>query len=147
RRPGPSCRAAPTPRRAAPDKARPWGRSNRSRPVTLRSMRRHGMFPAPVPDQDRRPIRRQTVRRVIATFRPYRGKVALVGLAIVVTSGLGVVNPLLIKRIFDKALFGNPPGQCDGGSCPNLHTLYWSVALMVTIPIVTGIIGIGQTCR
>jgi ATP-binding cassette, subfamily B, bacterial len=108
-------------------------------------MRRHGMFPASVPDQDRRPIRRQTVRRVIATFRPYRGKVALVGLAIVVTSGLGVVNPLLIKRIFDKALFGNPPGQCDGGSCPNLHTLYWSVALMVAIPIVTGIIGIGQT--
>ena len=92
-------------------------------------MRRHGMFPAPVPDQDRRPIRRQTVRRVIGTFRPYRGKVAWVGLAIVVTSGLGVVNPLLIKRIFDHALFGNPPGQCDGGACPNLHTLYWSVAL------------------
>jgi ATP-binding cassette subfamily B protein len=108
-------------------------------------MRRHGMFPAPVPDQDRRPIRRQTVRRVIGTFRPYRGKVALVGLAIVVTSGLGVVNPLLIKRIFDHALFGNPPEQCDGGSCPNLHTLYWSVALMVAIPIVTGIIGMGQT--
>ena len=113
--------------------------------VTLRSMRRHGRFPAPLPDQDRRPIRKQTVRRVIATFRPYRGKVTLVGLAIVVTSGLGVVNPLLIKRIFDHALFGNPPGQCDGGSCPNLHTLYWSVGLMVAIPIVSGIIGIGQT--
>jgi ATP-binding cassette subfamily B protein len=108
-------------------------------------MRRHGMFPAPVLDQDRRPIRRQTVRRVIGTFRPYRGKVALVGMAIVVTSGLGVVNPLLIKRIFDHALFGNPPNHCDGGSCPNLHTLYWSVALMVAIPIVSGIIGIGQT--
>jgi ATP-binding cassette, subfamily B, bacterial len=121
------------------------GKRQSFKPVTLRSMRRHGMFPATVPDQDRRPIRKQTVRRVIGTFRPYRGKVALVGLAIVVTSGLGVVNPLLIKRIFDKALFGNPPGQCDGGSCPNLHTLYWSVALMVAIPIVTGIIGIGQT--
>ena len=113
--------------------------------VTLRSMRRHGRFPAPLLDQERRPIRKQTVRRVIATFRPYRGKVTLVGLAIVVTSGLGVVNPLLIKRIFDHALFGNPPGQCDGGSCPNLHTLYWSVGLMVAIPIVSGIIGIGQT--
>jgi ATP-binding cassette, subfamily B, bacterial len=103
------------------------------------------MFSAPQPEADRRPIRRQTVRRVIGTFRPYRGKVALVGLAIVVTSGLGVVNPLLIKRIFDHALFGNPPNQCDGGPCPNLHTLYWNVALMVAIPIVTGIIGIGQT--
>src|SRR5437773_872966 len=27
------------------------------------------MFPAPVPDQDRRPIRRQTVRRVMQDFR------------------------------------------------------------------------------
>jgi len=115
------------------------------KPVTLRSMRRHGMFPAPTPDQDRRPIRRQTVRRVIATFRPYRGKVVLVGLAIVVTSGLGVVNPLLIKHIFDHALFGNPPRHCDGGLCPNLHTLYRDVSFMIAIPIVSGIIGIGQT--
>ena len=85
------------------------------------------------------------MRRVIRTFRPYRGKVSWVGLAIIVTSGLGVVNPLLIKRIFDHALFGNPPGQCDAGSCPNLHTLYVSVAFMIAIPIVSGVIGIGQT--
>src|SRR6266508_1381263 len=113
--------------------------------VTLRSMRRHGMFPAPVPDQDRRPIRKQTVRRVIATFRLYRGKVALVGLAIVVTSGLGVVNPLLIKHIFDHALFGIRSGGCDGRSCPNFHTLYWDVSFMIAIAIVSGIIVIGQT--
>src|SRR6266508_3872410 len=113
--------------------------------VTLRSMRRHGMFPAPVPDQDRRPIRKQTVRRVIATFRLYRGKVALVGLAIVVTSGLGVVNPLLIKHIFDHALFGIRSGGCDGRSCPNFHTLYWDVSFMIAIPVVSGIIGVGQT--
>jgi ATP-binding cassette subfamily B protein len=98
-----------------------------------------------VPEEDRRPIRKKTVRRVVATFRPYRGKVSVVGLAIVVTSTLGVVNPLLIKRIFDHALFGNPPGRCDGGSCPNLHVLYINVALMIAIPVVAGIIGIGQT--
>jgi ATP-binding cassette subfamily B protein len=121
------------------------GKSESLLAVTLRSMRRHGMFPAPVPDQDRRPIRKQTVRRVIATFRPYRGKVALVGLAIVVTSGLGVVNPLLIKHIFDHALFGIRSGGCDGRSCPNFHTLYWDVSFMIAIPIVSGIIGIGQT--
>jgi ATP-binding cassette subfamily B protein len=98
-----------------------------------------------VPEEERRPIRKKTVRRVVATFRPYRGKVSIVGLAIVVTSTLGVVNPLLIKRIFDHALFGNPPGSCDGGSCPNLHVLYINVALMIAIPVVSGIIGIGQT--
>jgi ATP-binding cassette subfamily B protein len=96
-------------------------------------------------EEDDRPIARRTVRRVISTFRPYRGKVALVGLAIVVTSGLGVVNPLLIKAVFDNALFGDPPGTCGGGPCPDLGLLYRYVALMVAIPIVTGVIGIGQT--
>ncbi len=96
-------------------------------------------------DEDKRPIRRQTVRRVVATFRPYKRQVGLVGLAIVVTSGLGVVNPLLIKWIFDNGLFGNPAGVCSGGPCPDLHALYVGVTFMVVIPIVTSIIGIGQT--
>jgi ATP-binding cassette, subfamily B, bacterial len=97
------------------------------------------------PEDDARPIGRHTIRRVISTFSPYRRKVALVGLAIVVTSGLGVVNPWLIKLVFDNALFGNPAGSCTGGACPNLDLLYRYVGLMVAIPIVTGIIGIGQT--
>jgi ATP-binding cassette subfamily B protein len=64
--------------------------------------------------------------------------VLVVGLAIVVTSVLGVVNPLLIKEIFDTALF------CRAG-CPNLHRLYVLVGIMVAIPVVSGVIGIGQT--
>jgi ATP-binding cassette subfamily B protein len=109
-------------------------------------MGRHGFFHAPPVDEDRRPIDRATVRRVIAAFRPYRGKVGLVALAIVITSGLGVVNPLLIKWIFDNGLFGNPPGSCGGApTCPDLGTVYLGVILMIAIPIVTGIIGIGQT--
>jgi ATP-binding cassette subfamily B protein len=99
-----------------------------------------------VPGQeDDRPIRAQTVRRVIGTFRPYRRKVAWVGLAIVVTSGLGVVNPLLIKWIFDNGLFGDPPGSCASAACPQLDIVYIGVALMIAIPIVTGVIGVGQT--
>ncbi|MGH2634573.1 MAG: ABC transporter transmembrane domain-containing protein, partial [Actinomycetota bacterium] len=107
-------------------------------------MRGHGrMFR--VPSEDDRPLDRHTIRRVVATFRPYRAKVALVALAIVVSSGLGVVNPLLIKAVFDNALFGNPAGVCAGGPCPDLGNLYLYAGLMVAIPIVTGIIGIGQT--
>jgi ATP-binding cassette subfamily B protein len=99
----------------------------------------------PVDEDERRPIARHTVRRVVGTFRPYRRKVGLVGLAIVLTSGLGVVNPLLIKAVFDNALFGNPPGDCAGGACPDMGNLYLYVSLMIAIPIVTGVIGIGQT--
>jgi ATP-binding cassette subfamily B protein len=107
---------------------------------------RHRSFYAvrPQPEDDR-PVDRDTIRRVIATFRPYRGKVTLVGLAIVVSSGLGVINPLLIKAVFDDALFGDPPGVCQGQPCPQMDTLVVLVALMVLIPIISGLIGVGQT--
>jgi ATP-binding cassette subfamily B protein len=107
-------------------------------------MGRHGFFRVPPPDEDRRPIDRATVRRVVATFRPYKGKVGLVGLMIAATSGLGVINPLMIVLVFDKALFG-PNGSCAGRPCPNLPLLYLYVGIMIAVPIVTSIIGIGQT--
>jgi ATP-binding cassette subfamily B protein len=91
-----------------------------------------------IPDPDAGPIKRATVRRVVSTFRPYRKQVLLVAIAILITSALGVVNPLLIKVVFDKALFCGP-------ECPNLDLLYGLVGLMVAIPIVSGVIGIGQT--
>jgi ATP-binding cassette subfamily B protein len=97
------------------------------------------------PEEEKREIKPQTIRRVIATFRPYRGRVAVVAVAIVITSGLGVVNPLLIKHIFDHGLFGNPPGQCDLGACPDMHVVWRDVILMVAIPMITAIIGVGQT--
>ncbi len=108
-------------------------------------MRGHGRFLRVPSEEDQRPIRPQTVRRVVSTFRPYRRQVAVVALAIVITSGLGVINPLLIKWIFDEALFGNPAGVCAGAACPDLGNLYLGVAFMVAIPVVTAVIGIGQT--
>src|SRR5438445_5151741 len=113
----------------------------------LARMRRGGHFGVIVPDPEAGPVKRKTVRRVARTFRPYRGTVSVVGAAIVVTSVLGIVNPILIKLIFDRALFGTPPADphCVGGPCPNLHLLYFYVVLMVAIPIVSGTIGVGQT--
>ena len=102
-----------------------------------------GMGGAPI-DEDPRPIKPATVRRVVRTFGPYRRKVTFVGLMIVITAGLGVVNPLLIVRVFDNALFG-PNNDCAGQPCPNLPLLYFYVALMIAVPLVTSIIGIGQT--
>jgi ATP-binding cassette, subfamily B, bacterial len=107
-------------------------------------MGRHGFFRVTPVDEDRRPVDRATVRRVVGTFKPYKGKVGLVGLMIAVTSGLGVINPLMIVLVFDKALFG-PNGNCDGVPCPNLDLLYLYVGIMIAVPIVTSIIGIGQT--
>jgi ATP-binding cassette subfamily B protein len=97
------------------------------------------------PDEPERPVDRATVRRVVAIFRPYRAKVTLVGLAIAVTSALGVVNPLLIKWIFDEGLFGNPPGTCGEGGCPQIDIVVLGSVLMIVIPIVSNVIGVGQT--
>ncbi len=80
---------------------------------------------------------RDTARRVVPLFRPYRAQVtAVVGL-IVLTSTIGIINPLLIQEVFNKALF------VPGG--PNIHLLVILVTIMAVVPIVNGAIGILQT--
>jgi ATP-binding cassette subfamily B protein len=74
--------------------------------------------------------------RIVPLFRPYRLQVAWVIVLIVVTSSIGIINPLLIQAVFNKALF------VPGG--PNLHLLYVLVAVMAVIPVVNGAIGILQ---
>ena len=62
----------------------------------------------------------------------------IVGFVILITAGLGVVNPVLIKVVFDSALF--PPGQG-----PDLDLLWVLVGFMSAIAVVTGGLGIVQT--
>ena len=81
--------------------------------------------------------RARLVNRIVRLFRPYRGRTALILVSILVTSGLGIVNPLLIQVVFDDALF--PAGG------PDLGLLYVLVGVMIAIPIVSGVIGVGQT--
>jgi ATP-binding cassette subfamily B protein len=82
-------------------------------------------------------VNRDTARRVVPLFRPYRAQVAAVVGLIVVTSTIGIINPLLIQAVFNNALF------VPGG--PNLHLLVILVAIMAVVPIVNGAIGIVQT--
>jgi ATP-binding cassette subfamily B protein len=74
---------------------------------------------------------------VVPLFRPYRAQVAVVVGLIVLTSTIGIVNPLLIQAVFNKALF------VPGG--PKLDLLYILVSVMAAVPIVNGAIGILQT--
>ncbi len=92
-----------------------------------------GWFPA-VRDEDVRPVDRGTVRRVISSFRPYRRQTAVVGAIIVLTSALGVVNPILIKYVF-QALFPRT----------NLHRLVELSSLMIVVPMIGGALGVAQT--
>ena len=78
------------------------------------------------------------VRRIVGTFRPYRGRVTLVGLLILVTAGLGVVNPVLIQVVFDSALF-------PSSGSPDLGLLWVLAGIMAAVTVVSGGLGIVQT--
>ncbi len=75
-----------------------------------------------------------TIRRIVAFFRPYRFQVLVVLVAILLTSLIGLVNPLLLGVLLDQVIIG--------GDYEKLN-LY--VGLMIVLPILTGLIGVGQS--
>jgi len=81
------------------------------------------------------------MRRIADLFGPYRQEVGGIVALVVVGASVGVVNPLLIKVVFDTALFPL------GGGGPNLERLGWLVAVMVTLPVIGGAVGLVQTWR
>jgi ATP-binding cassette subfamily B protein len=76
----------------------------------------------------------RTVRRVVQAFRPYRREVAVVLVAILLVAALGIVNPYMLKYSISIG-FGQR----------NFRLLSVFVAVMMIIPIFTGLIGVGQT--
>src|SRR6476659_8660620 len=78
--------------------------------------------------------RARTLRRIVAFFEPYWVQVLIVLGAILATSLIGLINPLLLGLLIDQVIVG--------GDCQNLN-LY--VGLMIVLPIITGLIGVGQS--
>jgi ATP-binding cassette, subfamily B, bacterial len=89
---------------------------------------------------------RQLLRQTASLFTAHRAGVAGIAGLVVITAGAGVINPILIKVVFDTALFPTVT--------VNKHLVYLPVVLprlellvgiMVGITIVTGAIGVLQT--
>jgi ATP-binding cassette subfamily B protein len=76
-------------------------------------------------------------RRIVALFTPYRGTLAAIAAMIVISSVLSVISALLVRDVFNEALF------VRGG--PDLGKLYPLVAALIAIPIVNGLLNVGQT--
>ena len=87
-------------------------------------------------------VRKANLRRIIRLFRPYRARLGLVGGLIVVSAGLGVVSPFLLRAVLDTAIQVDPS---TGEATVRLGLLTALVAGMVAIPIVTGVLGVWQT--
>jgi ATP-binding cassette, subfamily B, bacterial len=84
----------------------------------------------PVPKERRN----RTIRQILHFFSPYKFPVAVVLFAIITASLIGLVNPILLKLLIDVAI-------------PQKDWLLLNifVILMIVLPIVTGLIGVGQT--
>ena len=67
-------------------------------------------------------------------FTPYRPQIAVVLVAILSTSLIGLVNPLLLGILLDEVIIGQEYSRLN---------LY--VGLMIALPIFTGLIGVGQS--
>jgi ATP-binding cassette subfamily B protein len=76
-------------------------------------------------------------RRILRLVRPYRMRLSgLLGM-IVISAGISMISPFLLRDLLDNVL--------SQGSHLNTRTLTLLVAGMVAIPIVTGVIGVAQT--
>src|SRR6201988_4993024 len=76
-------------------------------------------------------------RRILRLFRPHRGALAVIVAMILTTSLLSVISALLVRRVFDDALF------VQGG--PDLGALYPLVAALIAIPIVNGALNVAKS--
>ena len=75
--------------------------------------------------------------RVVRLFRSYKQQVAIVVMLVVTTACLGVVNPVLIKYVFDNGLFP------EGG--PNVRVLWILAGVMGSIAVSNAALGVCQT--
>lgn len=75
-----------------------------------------------------------TLKRVAKAFSPYKIQIIIVLIAILLTTVLGLVNPFMIQFIFDDAIGKG-----------NAKLLIILVSIMIIMPIITGLIGVGQT--
>ena len=88
------------------------------------------MTAAAVPDQ--------LGRRVWALFTPYRASLVAIVIAVLLSSGLGIITPFLTQATFDRALF-----PADG--VVRIELLVWLVVGMIAVPVVSALIGVYQT--
>jgi ATP-binding cassette subfamily B protein len=100
-------------------------------------MRAHGGFfqnREPVERPADKTIRRANLRRVVRLFKLYKVRLAGVTALILISAGLGVISPFLLREVLDDAI-------------PNKDTalLSWLAGGMIAIAVITGVLGVAQT--
>jgi ATP-binding cassette, subfamily B, bacterial len=78
--------------------------------------------------------RPRELRRIARLFRPYRARLGVVLGLIVVSAGLGMASPFLLREVLDKAI---PEGDTT--------LLAWLVLGMIGVSVATGVLSVAQT--
>jgi ATP-binding cassette subfamily B protein len=83
------------------------------------------------------PAKPTQTRRILRLFYPYRVRLSGLLAMIVISAGISLISPFLLRDLLDNVL--------SQGSNLDTRTLTLLVGGMVAIPIVTGVIGVAQT--
>src|ERR1700679_3849613 len=75
--------------------------SNGASPGAMRALRGPGKKPPPLMD----PSRERDGQRILALFRPYRLRLFAVLFMIVLSAGVSILNPFLLRSALDNGLF------------------------------------------
>ena len=84
-------------------------------------------------DYDNLAMRHVSLGRVLALFKPYRKRIAVVIVLMLIASMTGLAGPFLLRAIIDEALPRN-----------DLNLLSWLVAGMIFVALLSAIIGAWQ---
>ncbi len=96
----------------------------------MRSLRGPEKKPPPLMD----PTRERDRRRILRLFAPYRGRLGAVIVLIVISSGLSMLNPFLLKGVLDQGIFHHK------------HTLLTELVLgMIAIAVLSAAFSVWQT--
>jgi len=82
-------------------------------------------------------------KRVGAMFVPYRKHLVVTAVLVLATSAASVIPPLLVQRIFDRALF--PADGAGGTAPPQLELLTGLASLMIGIYVASAGLSVWQT--
>jgi ATP-binding cassette subfamily B protein len=89
-------------------------------------------------DEARPTVTRALLRRVLNYARPYQRAIGLMLVMILITSGLGLITPLIFRDLIDNVL--QPTGDASG----DVNRLNLLAFGLVAIPVITGLIQVVQ---
>ncbi len=84
-------------------------------------------------EQDKPVVTRDLLERVWEFAKPYRGKIVLILISILIITGIGLISPLLIRSLIDTAI-----PEAD------IRLLNFLALGLIAIPLIEGILGVWQ---